>query len=167
MQATVLFGSPHKHGATAAATAAFLRTLPADAHITLYDAYALAAKPCLGCGACKTGRCVYGDLDGLFAACAACDLLVLATPVYNYSVPAPLKAILDRAQPFYYKNFRGLRAQTDPARRGYLILTAGRGGQYAFDLIRKQADVFFRCFDITYAGRELHPFTDKKETQTT
>lgn len=54
--------------------------------------------PCLGCDACKkTGKCVQKDdarmvIDKM---CAA-DVIVLATPVYFYSVCAQLKALIDR-----------------------------------------------------------------------
>ena len=58
---------------------------------------------CLGCGACNnTHRCVQKDdmapvLDKLVEA----DVIVLATPVYFYSMDGQLKTFIDRTVPRY------------------------------------------------------------------
>lgn len=160
MLVTVLFGSPRRDGATARAARDFLSALPDGAAVDFFDLYAVGARPCIDCGACRDGRCIYRDLDRLFASCLASDLLLIASPVYNYSVPAPLKAVFDRCQPYYYRNFNSLHAPTDPARRGGLFLTAGRGGAVSFDLIRRQTRVFFQNLQITYAFERFFPHTD-------
>lgn len=60
---------------------------------------------CAGCYACaKTGRCVQNDdarpvLDRMMAA----DVIVLATPVYFYTVCAQLKTLIDRSVVIYPK----------------------------------------------------------------
>ncbi len=57
---------------------------------------------CFGCYACKSGTCIQKDdarevLDKMMAA----DVIVLATPVYFYSVCAQLKALIDRSVVIY------------------------------------------------------------------
>ena len=58
---------------------------------------------CLSCRACTTtARCVQKDdapeiLDKMLAA----DVIVLATPVYFYSMSAQLKTLIDRTVPIY------------------------------------------------------------------
>ena len=58
---------------------------------------------CTGCGACgSTGTCVINDdmrkiLDKMIEA----DVIVLATPVYFYSMCAQLKTLIDRTVPKY------------------------------------------------------------------
>lgn len=58
---------------------------------------------CVGCGACMNShRCVQKDdmaevLDHMVAA----DVLVLATPVYFYTMDAQLKTLIDRTVPRY------------------------------------------------------------------
>ena len=159
MKITVLFASPRPKGHTAALLDAFLAEYP-GAEVERFDAYALNAAPCTACGACeKTGKCIVRDLDSLFRACETCDVLVLASPVYNYYFPAPMKAILDRAQPYYHKNFE--RGAADPARKGYLLLTAGRSGKYAFDLMEKQFSILCRELGATFAGARAVGGTDK------
>jgi len=60
-------------------------------------------RPCRGCFACWTrldGRCAQSDdMDELLPRCLASDALVLATPVYFYSLSALLKAFIERLLP--------------------------------------------------------------------
>ncbi len=52
---------------------------------------------CLGCYACKDGACIQGDdMAEILEKIIACDVLVLASPVYFYSVSAQLKTLIDR-----------------------------------------------------------------------
>ncbi len=75
---------------------------------------------CTGCLAClQTGACVQKDdtaeiLDKMLAA----DVIVLATPVYFYSMSAQMKMLIDRTVPVYErlenKEFYFIITQTDP-----------------------------------------------------
>lgn len=80
-------------------------------------------RPCLGCFACwerTPGVCIQknDDMAELNARIDAAELLIYATPLYFYSVPGPLKNLLDRtlplAQPYMIADPRGL---TDHPRR--------------------------------------------------
>ncbi len=53
---------------------------------------------CLGCGLCTTGKpCPQkDDAAEIIAAMIAADVIVLATPVYFYTVSAQLKTLIDR-----------------------------------------------------------------------
>lgn len=56
-------------------------------------------KPCLGCYYCKNhgGQCAYNDdMAGILQKMIDADVLVLASPVYFYSIDAQLKAVIDR-----------------------------------------------------------------------
>lgn len=59
--------------------------------------------PCTGCGSCgmrTPGACVVkDDMQGIFHALVASDLLVLATPIRFGSYCAQLKKVVDRFQP--------------------------------------------------------------------
>ena len=56
---------------------------------------------CTGCFACKRGgTCIYDDDMGeILDLILASDLLLFSFPLYNYGMPAPLKALLDRTMP--------------------------------------------------------------------
>ena len=59
--------------------------------------------PCLACYGCRgTGKCVQkDDMEDILTKMAAADVLVLATPVYFYSMDGQLKTLIDRTLPRY------------------------------------------------------------------
>ena len=54
---------------------------------------------CIGCYACRTvGKCFHDDdANGIIEKMLAADVIVLATPVYFYSMDAQLKTLIDRS----------------------------------------------------------------------
>ena len=116
MKVCVLMGSPRKAGNTAAILNPFceeLRINGADVEIIwLHDKN---IQPCVACRSCQKDwtavSCAQKD-DGqeLFEKVFACDLLVLATPIYVWYCTPPMKALLDRmvyAMNKYYGEERG------------------------------------------------------------
>jgi hypothetical protein len=71
--------------------------------VEVVDCLAADVIPCTGCGSCgmrTPGACVVrDDMQGIFRALVASDLLVLATPVRFGSYCAQLKKVVDRFQP--------------------------------------------------------------------
>ena len=59
--------------------------------------------PCLACYCCRgTGVCVQkDDMASILEKMVAADVLVLATPVYFYSMDGQLKTLIDRTLPRY------------------------------------------------------------------
>ena len=65
-----------------------------------------AVAPCVSCGCCATPhtRCPQEQTDAsapLFAALERASALVIVAPVYFYHLPAQLKALVDRTQPWW------------------------------------------------------------------
>ena len=58
---------------------------------------------CTGCGVCSsTHKCVLkDDMEALLAKLVAADVIVIASPVYFYTVCAQLKVMIDRLCPRY------------------------------------------------------------------
>lgn len=103
MKILVVFGSPHENGVTAKVLSSFLNSISNEKDISFFDAYKIGAKPCIDCGLCKKHfGCRFHDLDDLYRELIECELLIFAFPVYNASLPSPLKCLLDRMQPFYF-----------------------------------------------------------------
>lgn len=108
----VLKGSPRKNGNSNTMAAAFVeeaRRLGID--VTEYDAANLKIEGCRAYGACAgTGKCVFhDDFERVAADIISADGIVIASPVYWYSFPAKLKALIDRFFGIYMggKNFSG------------------------------------------------------------
>lgn len=159
----VLFGSPKKQGHTKRLLDAFFSACPETVNVQTVYLYDVNPKACIDCNACKKQeKCVYDDLDSIFQQIQDANLIIVATPVYNYSLPSPLKAFFDRLQPYYYAVFEreeNLFASKD--RKGILLVTSGRRGSDAFSIIKKQTKIAFDLLNTEFTGSYLAPYTDK------
>ncbi len=101
----VLNGSPKQKSDTMVLTRAFLQGMQeeADFDIQIVNVIEKEIKPCLGCFACwkiGDGNCVQkDDQNAILAAYREADILVWSFPLYCYSMPSHLKALLDRTIP--------------------------------------------------------------------
>lgn len=85
----------------------------------------LVVAPCRECDRCRAGQACPQAGDGaqrFFEALDRCPVVILGTPVFFYGPPAPLKALIDRAQARYHAR-RALRAS--PAIGAGFVLAAG------------------------------------------
>lgn len=142
----ILFGSPHQNGATARLVQAFLKAFPEETEWTMVEAYHQKIAPCLGCGFCEHKEgCVNSDFDQIDHLLRTCDYLVVASPVYNLSFPAPLKAIFDRTQRYFSARFvRGERPPIAKHKKAAMLLTCGADSRDGADIIRKQLKMILR-----------------------
>ena len=96
----VITGSPRKNGNSSALTDAFIQAAESRGYaVTRFDA---ADKRLTGCRACETcystGRaCTFDDdFNTLAPAILEADAVVFAMPVYWYSIPSQIKAVIDK-----------------------------------------------------------------------
>lgn len=96
----VLTGSPRKNGNSFAMTEAFTKAAEANSHtVTRFDTAFMKINGCRACETCfQTGKaCSFDDdFNTMAPAIEAADALVFTMPVYWYSVPAQLKAVIDK-----------------------------------------------------------------------
>ena len=98
----VLMGSPRLHGNTAELCKPFLGELRRGGAEARYVPLAgRDVRPCQGCYACQNVEHQYGcvqrdDMETIVADILWADCIVLATPIYSWYCPAPMKAVLDR-----------------------------------------------------------------------
>lgn len=114
----VLSASPRRGGNSDTLCDAFIRGAREAGHET--EKLFLRDKDiryCTGCGVCNnTHACVQkDDMAAILDKMLAADVIVLATPVYFYSMDAQLKTLIDRTVP-RYTEMRG--------KEFYYILTA-------------------------------------------
>ncbi len=154
MNITVIFGSPHKNGTTYKTTEKFLQYIPEEKSISFFDAYKMNAKPCINCKCCeKNFSCGYNDLDELYRELTSCNLLILAFPIYNASLPSPMKSILDRMQPFYYSRKRGIKK----AKSAIIITVQGSSNKNYEQCMSEQIAPNLKLLNI----KNLHFFSVK------
>ncbi len=95
----ILSGSPRKGGNSDLLCDEFMRGAKEAGHeVTKINVADKKIAPCRACYACKgTGKCaIKDDMADILQAMIDADVLVLASPVYFYSIDAQLKALIDR-----------------------------------------------------------------------
>lgn len=161
----VLFGSPQSHGTTRKLLDSFLSGFHQNKGWSVEEVslYELSPHPCTGCRACaKKEGCSFDDLDGLDKSLRACDLLVVASPVYNSSFPAPLKAWLDRTQRYFEARFSlGLNPPVKKHRQAVLLLTMGSQDDYAVEVCTHQLERAFSVMNTSLSACVLWEGTDR------
>lgn len=83
---------------------------------------------CRGCGACQlNGRCVINDdMQAAYPLFDSCDTLVLASPLYFWTLSGQIKLFFDR---LYAKSKNDIYPEKDTM----LLMTAGDDGEHTFD----------------------------------
>lgn len=160
-QILVFFGSPHKNGTTARLLEAFLEPFP-NAQIQTVNAFERNIAPCNACNVCTTAeKCSIADFDEIDGLIRRADVIAVATPVYNLSFPAPLKAIVDRTQRYFSARFSlGLRPPIEKHKLAALLVTAGSLDLDGADIISRQLKMVFSVMNTSIEGRAVWAGTD-------
>ena len=101
----ILEGSPRPNGNSCLLSNEFARGAESAGHHV--EKLLVSHKKiggCLGCNACyrNGGACVQkDDMEEVRAKMLAADVIVLASPIYFYSMTSQMKATIDRAYAFY------------------------------------------------------------------
>ncbi len=101
----------------------------------------LKIAPCIACDYCKKfpGKCaVKDDAPAVLEKMLAADVIVLATPVYFFTVCAQLKTMIDRTRPSYpfMKN-----------KEFYFIATVGTEGKHLVERTFDSLRGFLACLE--------------------
>lgn len=96
----VITGSPRKNGNSFAMTDAFIKSAEEKGHsVTRFDAAFAKIGGCHACETCyQTGKpCSFeDDFNQIAPAILAADAIVFSMPLYWYSIPAQIKAVIDK-----------------------------------------------------------------------
>jgi multimeric flavodoxin WrbA len=143
MRIVVLKGSPRINGnSSTLADQVAAGAREAGAEVESFHLHAMDIRPCRGCDGCvKTGVCVVkDDMKVLGPKLRAADALVLASPVYWFTLSAQLKACMDRWYALWHPGNDFLKG-----RRIAVVLSYGdadlksSGGRNALAAIRDAA----------------------------
>lgn len=90
------------------------------------------ASPCRGCNSCsRDGRCIQRDgMDRVYQSIDAADAVAIATPVYFATVPAVLKILYDRCQPYWARRYVLGQPAPTVRRPGALLIVRGGGDPF-------------------------------------
>jgi multimeric flavodoxin WrbA len=87
---------------------------------------------CMGCGGCRSdGHCVRGDgMSAIYAELDAAHAIVVSTPVYFATVPAILKCLLERCQPYWVRRYVLKEPRPSHKRPGAILVVGGGGDPF-------------------------------------
>lgn len=157
-----ILGSPRKAGYTSKLLGTLLRQFPKGTEIETISIFELNPTPCNACGYCKAcDGCSKKDLDEFFKKFESADIIIFATPVYNMSVPAPLKALLDRFQRYFEARYRRNKSAIEKKRKAVIMVTSGGDGEVGYEVVKHQFLALFPCLNIELRGTMLARNTDK------
>jgi len=93
----------------------------------------------------------------------AADVVVLATPIFFYSVSAQAKALIDRTQALWARRYVIKQDFPGPERQGVLLAVGATQGKLLFVSARLVAKYFFDAINVSYAAEILVRGVDEKE----
>ncbi|MBR6000050.1 MAG: flavodoxin family protein [Oxalobacter sp.] len=109
----ILTGSPRRKGNTFAMVNAFKEAAAQQGHtITQFDTAFMKVAGCRGCDKCyaKGTACIYKhEFNKVVDTILEADFILIASPVYWYTFPAQIKAVIDHFYAFCVggKDFKG------------------------------------------------------------
>lgn len=150
-------GSPRRKGNSAFLLSAFMEKaekLGASTHTI--EVCRQNIEPCKEITACeRTGFCpIKDDMDPLvYPMLRRADIIITATPIFFYSTPAQLKALIDRSQTLWARNYR--LKLIDPGRKwrkGFLLGLGATRGKNLFEGLDLTMKYFYDAVGASYDG---------------
>lgn len=143
----VLMSAGTKNGNTDRLTDAYIKGLVEKDHsVTKVYLGNMRMEGCRGCGVCQRNgnRCaVRDDMQRLYPLFAACDTLVMASPLYFWTITARLKSFIERLYAISVHD-------EYPVKETVLLMTAGDDAEDTF----QQALSYFHVISGVLGGRE-------------
>jgi len=166
MNVLIFLGSPRKKGNTdllvrkimegieeAGGTSEIVRIVNYDIH------------PCIGCGGCeKEGKCVIQDeMQEMYSKIDNADRVIIASPIYFYSITAQTKAFVDRCQSMWSRKYiLNFRRKQDVKKIGYLVSVAATKGERVFESAILTVKYALDAMDYKYGGEYVVRGADKR-----
>ncbi len=157
-----MYGSPRRKGNTALLMKKAVEGAR-EAGVTVEEIVLrdLKMSPCLEIYGCKkTGRCVIqDDFQGVYDQLDRCDGLMLATPIFFYTVSAYTKILMDRCQSFWVRKYWLSQQQGEKrkyTKKGFLISVGATKGQKLFDGTLLTVRYFFDTLDVSLDEKLLY-----------
>jgi len=149
-------GSPRKNGNTGVLLSAFMMEAERlGAEVCTVNVDQMNITPCRECGFCDNkGICsINDDMIKIYPLLRRSDLIVVATPIFFYSVTAQLKALVDRAQILWSRKY--VLNLDDPGqewRSGFLLALGATKGDNLFDGVSLTSKYFFDAVGADFKG---------------
>jgi len=157
-----IYGSPRRKGNTSLLLKEAVQgAREAGAEVEEVVLRDLNMSPCLEIYGCKkNGRCVIqDDFQSIYDKLLSCQGLMLASPIFFYTVSAHTKILMDRCQSLWVKRYwleRAVRGQGGPRRKGLFISVGATKGKKLFDGTLLTVRYFFDVLEVQLWRSLLH-----------
>ncbi len=156
MKVIAFNGSPRRGGNTEILLSEAVRGVREQGvEATVYHLDQMNLRACLGCGKCDAaGLCVIkDDMEMIRSEIRAADRIIVASPIFFFSVSAQIKMMIDRCQAFWAEKYVH-RKPVPPGpfgRTGLLLLVGGmkqREKNAGFACAEATVKAFFRTVNV-------------------
>ncbi len=137
--------------------------------VTVYHLDSMNLRACLGCGKCDVaGLCVIkDDMETIRREIRDADRIIVASPIFFFSVSAQTKMMIDRCQAFWAEKYVHRKPiQPGPfGRKGLLLLVGGmKQGEknVGFTCAEATVKAFFRTVNVQEHAMLAFDAVDKK-----
>ncbi|MCX8027406.1 MAG: flavodoxin family protein [Thermodesulfovibrionales bacterium] len=153
MRIVAFNGSPRINGNIDILLSESLKEIDLSVHeVIRYDLNKMKITPCQDCGGCdKTGKCIIDDDMGkIYDAIRFADRVIVATPIFFFSVSAQTKAMIDRCQALWCERYLLKRDISDRGfgRKGLLLLVGGMKKEIGANCADACVKAFFRTISV-------------------
>ena len=161
-QIVAIYGSPRRRGNTATLlNHAVKGAADAGAQVDEIILRDLKMSPCLEIYACKKeGKCaIKDDFQNVVDQILSADGLILASPIFFYTVSAHTKILMDRCQSLWVKKYwidKVPFGQWEPKRKGLFISAGATKGKKLFNGVLLTVKYFFDVLDMELFGSLLY-----------
>jgi multimeric flavodoxin WrbA len=123
----------------------------------------LKIAPCREIYAClKDGNCaIKDDMTGIYEKLLEADVIIVATPIFFYTVSAQLMLLISRCQALWARRYI-LKNLDSPPRKGAFIAVGATRGARLFDGPKLTMKYFFQAINAEYTDELLIRGVDKK-----
>ncbi len=156
MKIIAFLGSPREGGNSELLLKEAVRGIEESGfNVYIFNLNQMNIMPCQNCGGCEeTGACVYeDDMSQVFNAIRTADRIILASPIFFFSVSAQTKIMIDRCQAFWCEKYLLKKPipESHYKRKGLLLLVAGmkdKIGSAGIECAEKTVKAFFRTISV-------------------
>lgn len=153
MKVIAFSGSPRKDGNTDLLLGEAVKGVKSSGiSVKIFRLNLMNIKPCQNCGGCdKTGECIIkDDMEEIYRAIRTADRIILASPIFFFSLSAQTKAMIDRCQSFWCEKYLLKRpiCEGKYGRKGLLLLVGGMKKDIGTQCAEATAKAFFRTISV-------------------
>ena len=111
----------------------------------------------------KDGNCaIKDDMDNIYPKLLNADRIIVASPMFFYGLTSQVKALIDRCQALWVREYVLKQKPTDSTRKGAFIAVGATRGEKLFEGSVLTVKYFFKAIGVRYVDELLIRGVDKE-----